>query len=272
MAKTIFITGASRGFGKIWAETFLKRGDNVIATARNIEALKDLVEKYPNNILALKLDITKKDECFEAIATAQKHFGVIDILINNAGYGQIGAIEEITEQEARNQVETNIFGQLWIFQAIVPVMRKQQSGHILQVSSALGLVTVPTFGIYNATKWAIEGLTETLASEVSGFGIKVTLIEPNSYDTEFGGPSATTSKPMQEYDAVRNAFYATYDPETSGNPMATSDAILQVTDMENPPLRLILGKAGFPWIKYAYENRLATWEEFQSLSVSAHGK
>src|SRR6201996_6674048 len=181
MSKTIFITGASRGFGKIWAEAFLKRGDKVVATARDLSSLDDLVGKYGSNILPIKLDVNDRAADFAAIKQAKDHFGSIDVLINNAGYGLFGSIEETTEKEAREQIETNFFGLLWATQAVLPIMREQKSGHIIQVSSVLGLVTLPVLGLYNASKFAVEGLSETLATEVAGFGIKVSLIEPNGY-------------------------------------------------------------------------------------------
>src|ERR1700761_9106053 len=190
MSKTIFITGASRGFGKLWAEALLQLGDKVVATARNLSALDDLVAKYGDNILALQLDVNDREADFEAVSKATAHFGGIDALINNAGYGLFGAIEETTEKEAREQMETNFFGLLWLSQAVLPVMRKQGHGHIIQLSSVLGLVTLPVLGLYNASKFAVEGLSETLAAEVKAFGINVSLIEPNGFSTDWAGASA----------------------------------------------------------------------------------
>src|SRR5687768_10531407 len=183
MSKTILITGASRGFGKIWAEAFLDRGDRVAVTARNPESLRWMVSKYGDSVLPLKLDVNNRDESFAVVGEVQKHFGSIDVVINNAGYGVVGAIEETTEAQARGQMETNFFGLLWMTQAVLPVMRAQKSGHIIQVSSFLGLATLPFLGVYNASKFAVEGLSETLASEVAEFGIKVSLIEPNGFTT-----------------------------------------------------------------------------------------
>jgi NADP-dependent 3-hydroxy acid dehydrogenase YdfG len=134
MSKTIFITGASRGFGKIWTEAFLKRGDKVAATVRDLNALKDLAKQYGNNLLPIKLDVTNRADCFAAVKKAQEHFGIIDVLINNAGYGLFGTIEETSEQEARNLIETNVFGLLWVTKVAIPVMRNQGKGHIIQVS------------------------------------------------------------------------------------------------------------------------------------------
>jgi NAD(P)-dependent dehydrogenase (short-subunit alcohol dehydrogenase family) len=272
MAKTIFITGASRGFGKIWAEAFLKRGDNVIATARNTDSLKDLVAAYGNQIFPLQLDVNNRDACFAAIEKAKQHFGVIDVLINNAGYGLFGTIEETSEQEARDQLETNVLGLLWVTQAVLPVMRAQGQGHIIQVSSVLGVVTLPVLGLYNASKFAVEGLSETLATEVKGFGINVTLIEPNGFSTDWAGASAINTKPMDEYNDVRAAFQAGLTDDIFGIPEATSAAVLKLVDTVNPPLRLFLGKMAFPWVKQLYEGRLAEWSEWEDVSAAAHGK
>jgi NADP-dependent 3-hydroxy acid dehydrogenase YdfG len=272
MAKTIFITGASRGLGRIWAEAFLDRGDKVIAAVRNTDHLKELAKQYPSTLLVLQLDVTDKKACFEAVEKAKQHFGKIDVLINNAGYGHIGAIEELTENEVRAQMETNVFGLLWLTQAIIPIMRDQNSGHIIQVSSALGLVAFQTTGIYSASKFAVEAISESLATEVAGFGIKVTLLEPNGYLTEFSTSSGAQSKPLGLYDKVRAALKEANRPEDWGVPEATTKAMLKLIDAEQPPLRLILGRAGFQWVKHTYSERMKNWEAWQDVSVAAHGK
>lgn len=272
MSKTILITGASRGFGKLWAEAFLKRGDKVAATARNLESLKDLKEQFGDAILAIKLDVNNRADCFAAVKKAQEHFGKIDVLINNAGYGLFGTIEETSEKEARDQIETNVFGLLWLTQAVLPVMRKQGHGHIIQVSSVLGITTLPVLGLYNASKFAVEGLSETLASEVKNFGIHVTLVEPNGFATDWGGSSATHATSMHEYDSVRQAFQAGLTDDIFGIPESTVPAILKLVDSTTPPLRLFLGKVALPWVKQVYQDRLATWEEWQDVAAAAHGK
>lgn len=273
MAKTIFITGASRGFGKLWAEALLQRGDKVVATARDLSSLDDLVNKYGSNILPLQLDVNDRAADFAAISKAKEHFGSIDVLINNAGYGLFGSVEETTEQEAREQMETNFFGLLWLSQAVLPVMREQGHGHIIQLSSVLGLVTLPVLGLYNASKFAVEGLSETLAAEVKGFGINVSLIEPNGFATDWAGASAAQTTAMSEYDTVRAAFQAGLaDDDVFGVPEATTDAVLKLIDSENPPLRLFLGKHAHPWVKQTYEGRAAEWDSWSEVSAAAHGK
>jgi NAD(P)-dependent dehydrogenase (short-subunit alcohol dehydrogenase family) len=272
MSKVIFITGASRGFGKLWAEAFLKRGDKVAATARDLNSLNDLSKKYGNALLPIKLDVTNRSAVFEAIGQAQKHFGRLDVVINNAGYGLFGAVEETSEQEARDQMEANFFGLLWVTQAALPILREQRSGHIIQVSSVLGIVTLPVLGLYNASKFAVEGLSETLADEVKGFGIHITLVEPNGYATDWSGASAIQTKQIPEYQPVRDAFAAAAAGDIWGVPEATSKAILTLVDNPNPPLRLFLGKMALPWTKQVYSGKLATWEQYEALSAEAHGK
>lgn len=272
MAKTIFITGASRGFGKLWAEALLQRGDKVVATARDLSTLDDLVTKYGDNILPLQLDVNDRAAGIAAINKAKAHFGTIDVLVNNAGYGLFGTIEETTEEEARGQIETNFFGLLWLTQAVLPVMRQQGHGHIIQVSSVLGHATLPVLGLYNASKFAVEGLSETLATEVKGFGINVTLIEPNGFATDWAGASSAQTVAMPEYDGVRAAFQAGLTDDIFGIPEATSDAVLKLIDSENPPLRLFLGNQAYPWVKQVYEGRVAEWENWKEVSAAAQGK
>ncbi len=271
MSKVIFITGASRGFGKIWAKALLQRGDKVAVTARNIDSLKDLVAEFGNAVLPLQLDVNDRAACFTAVEKAQQHFGRIDVLINNAGFGLFGAVEETTEVQARAQMETNFLGVLWVTQAIVPILRKQQSGHIIQVSSFLGLVTLPVLGIYNASKYAVNGLTETLATELKGFGIKVSLIEPNGFSTDWSGASAVQTEPIEAYAPIKKAFAEGAPADSWGNPEATTGAVLQLIDSKNPPLHFLLGKIAYPGVKRVYNERLAEFEEWKTVSAEAHG-
>jgi NAD(P)-dependent dehydrogenase (short-subunit alcohol dehydrogenase family) len=202
-AKTWFITGSSRGFGREWAIAALERGDTVAATARNTASLDDLVAKFGDAVLAIALDVTDRDAVFNAVGQAHEHFGQLDVVVNNAGYGQFGMIEEITETDARAQLETNLFGALWVTQAALPYLRAQGHGHIVQVSSIGGISAFPNIGIYNASKWALEGFSQSLAQEVAGFGIKVTIVEPGAYSTDWGGSSAAHATPLPAYDGAR---------------------------------------------------------------------
>jgi len=272
MSKTIFITGASRGFGRLWAEAFLERGDKVAATARNIEVLNDLKAKYGDAILPIALNVDNRQEAFDAVNKAAAHFGSLDVVINNAGYGLFGAIEEASEAEARQQIETNVFGLLWITQAALPIMRKQGHGHIIQLSSILGVFTLPVLGIYNASKFAVEGLSETLAQEVKGFGINVTLVEPNGFSTDWAGSSSFHSQPIEAYDGVKKAFQEGLTDDAFGVPEATIPAILKLVDEQNPPLRYFLGKIGLPVTKELYKARLEEWEKYADVATTAHGK
>ncbi|MEO5910711.1 MAG: SDR family NAD(P)-dependent oxidoreductase [Pelobium sp.] len=273
MKKTIIITGASRGFGRIWAEAFLKRGDNVVATSRNKDNLHDLVHRYEGSVLVLELDVTNKEDCIAAVNAAQQKFGTIDVLINNAGYCVFGTIEENSEKEAKELFDANFFGTLWMTQAILPVFRSQGKGHIVQLSSVLGINSLPTMGLYSATKFAVEGLSEALQAEVKDFGIHVTMIEPNSFKTDFFGSSAIESNPLDAYAKVHSDFISGdgLKPENIGDPAATVDTILNLVDNDNPPLRLFLGKLAFPWTQYTYGEKLSLWEEWKDVSTTSHG-
>ncbi|PWC17091.1 short-chain dehydrogenase/reductase [Brenneria roseae subsp. roseae] len=271
--KIWFITGTSRGFGRIWAEAALKRGDKVVATARRLETLNPFVETYGEAVLPLQLDVTDRQAAFAAINRAKEHFGRLDVVINNAGFGLSGAIEEVSEADARVQIETNVFGALWVTQAALPIMREQKGGHILSVSSIGGIVTFPTLGLYHASKWALEGMMDALSQEVGDLGIKVTLIEPGGYATDFVDPSSMKFSPSLEvYDEVRKQLAASFLPETVGNPQATAQAILQVVDAPEPPLRIFLGSYPLPLARQRYEERLASWEKWAEVSNSAQGK
>ncbi|MGH6963741.1 MAG: SDR family NAD(P)-dependent oxidoreductase, partial [Phenylobacterium sp.] len=204
-SKVWFITGVSKGFGRIWAEAALARGDRVVATARDATTLQPLVARYGDNVLPLALNVDSKTAVDAAVAEAIARFGRIDVAVNNAGYGQFGTIEEVSEAEARDQMETNFFGALWVTQAVLPQMRSQGSGHIIQVSSIGGVNAFPAIGLYHASKWALEGFSQALAQEVAGFGIKVTIVEPAGYATDWSGPSAKRAAPIAAYDEVRAA-------------------------------------------------------------------
>lgn len=270
--KTWFITGTSRGFGREWALAALERGDRVVATARDAGSLDELVQVHGDAVLALSLDVTDRSACFAAVARAHEHFGRLDVVVNNAGYGQFGMVEELSETEAREQVETNLFGALWVTQAALPLLRAQGSGHLLQVSSIGGVSAFPTVGIYHASKWALEGLSQALAQEVAGFGVKVTLVEPGGYATDWGGASARHATPIAAYDGVREA--AADRPSrrgTPGDPVATRAAVLTLVDTEEPPLRVFFGELPLSIVTADYESRLETWHAWQPLAVQAHG-
>jgi NAD(P)-dependent dehydrogenase (short-subunit alcohol dehydrogenase family) len=269
--KAWFITGTSKGFGRIWAEAALARGDRVAATARDVKTLAPLVKRYGDQVAALALDVTDKSAVDAAIKTVHARFGRLDVVVNNAGYGLFGAIEEVSEAQARAQLETNLFGALWVTQAALPIMRSQRSGHIVQVSSIGGVNAFPTVGLYHASKWGLEGFSQSLAAEVAGFGIKVTIVEPGAFATDWGGPSAIHAASMQEYDGARAAIAAFRGRNVPGDPQATGSAILKLVDAEDPPLRIFFGTGGLPMTRVEYAKRIETWEKWNDLSIEAQG-
>ena len=272
-SKTWFITGASRGFGREWAIAALERGDRVAATARDTTSLDDLVEKYGDALLPLQLDVTDRAADIAAVGQAAAHFGRLDVVVNNAGFGHFGFVEELSEQDFRDQMETNVFGAMWITQAALPFMREQGSGHILQVSSIGGISAFPLVGAYHASKWALEGFSQALAQEVAAFGIKVTLIEPGGFSTDWSGPSAKHSEQLPAYDEVRAQVMEARGQRnaTPGDPTSSAAAVLRVVDADEPPLRVFFGSAPLSIAKADYESRLATWEQWQDVAELAQG-
>lgn len=268
--KIWFITGTSRGFGRVWTEAILKRGDKVAATARNLESISDFKEKYGDNVLTLELDVTNHYQVKKAVEQAHAHFGRLDIVFNNAGYSLVGTIEEATADEVRAMFETNVYGPLAVIQAALPLLREQGGGHILGTSSNLGHVTLPVIGYYCSSKWAFEAIHESLAEEVKAFGIKVTIIEPGAYATEFGSQeSLKFSAGMDIYADYKEAFFGQLTTMERGNPEATPQAILQIADAENPPLRFFLGNQNLPWVRKAYAERMEEWEKWEAVSNAA---
>ena len=271
--KVWFITGTSRGFGREWAIAALDRGDKVAATARDVATLDDLAARYGDALLPLELDVTDRDADFAAVTTAHDHFGRLDIVVNNAGYGQFGFIEELSESEARAQIETNVFGALWITQAALPYLRAQRSGHLIQVSSIGGITAFPNLGVYHASKWALEGFSQALAQEVADFGVHVTLIEPGGFATDWAGPSAKRATPHPDYAEAhaRSEQWRASRTAGPGDPQASAAALLEVVDAADPPLRVFFGELPLQLAKADYESRLATWEEWQPVAVKAQG-
>ncbi len=270
--KVWFITGASRGFGRIWAEAALERGDKVAATARTVEGVADLEETFGPNVLPLTLDVTSPEQVKAAISQAHAHFGRLDVVLNNAGYPLIGTIEEASAEDVRALYETNIFGTLSVIQAALPLLRQQGGGHIIGISSTLGQITMPLIGYYCSSKWAFEAIHESLAMEVKPFGIQVTIVEPGAYATEFGGPlSGKSSTSLDIYKDLKAQVFEGMKTMQKGDPKATADAMLQLVDAEEPPLRLFLGSHNLPSVRAAYADRLATWEAWDSVATAAQG-
>lgn len=270
--KVWFITGASRGFGRVWTEAALQRGDKVAATARNLSSIAALKDKYGDNVLTLELDVTKSEQAKAAVEKAHAHFGRLDIVLNNAGYSLVGTIEEASVDDVRAMYETNVFGALSVIQAAMPLLRKQGGGHILGTSSNLGHVVLPVIGYYCSSKWAFEAIHESLAAEVKDFNIKVTIIEPGAYATEFGSPeSLKFAEGLDLYAGFKAKFFDSLKSMEQGDPDATPEAIFKIVDAENPPLRFFLGSHGLRSVREAYAERIATWEEWESVSSAAQG-
>ena len=259
-----FITGSSKGFGRHWTEAALDRGDRVAATARNPRQLDDLVEKHGDAVLPLRLDVTDRAAAFAAVQEAADHFGGLDVVVNNAGYGHFGRVEELTEDDVRAQLETNFFGALWVTQAALPILRAQRHGHIIQVTSEGGVIAFPGIGAYHASKWALEGLSQSLAQEVAEFGIHVTNLEPGPYATEWLDVGSRRSTPNPDYPAVGEGHWEV------GDPHATRAAILELVDAADPPLRMFLGKS-LAAVTDEYQARLKTWNDWQDVAVRAFG-
>jgi NAD(P)-dependent dehydrogenase (short-subunit alcohol dehydrogenase family) len=270
--KVWFITGASRGFGWEWTRAALERGDKVAACARNITNLAALQSDFGDALFPLELDVKDRPGCFAAVTAAHAHFGRLDVVVNNAGYGHFGLVEELTEEEARNQMETNFFGSLWVTQAALPYLRKQESGHLVQVSSIAGLIGIQNAGIYTASKFAVEGLAEALAAEVQSFGVRVTLIEPCSFATTYWD-SISSSTAHSAYDTVHDAAATTVAAvrAQSGDPRATVAAVFEIVDAEKPPLRTLFGTTTLSMVRPVYLERLRLWDEMQPLAEQSNG-
>lgn len=271
--KVWFITGSSRGFGRIWTEAALKRGDKVAATARNINSITALKETYGDQVLILEVDVTNASQVQNAISQANEYFGRLDIVLNNAGYSLVGTIEEGSTDEVKAMYETNIIGPIHVIQAALPILRAQGHGHILGTSSAVGIYSNPLIGYYCSSKFAFEAIYDSLSKEVAEFGIKVTLIEPGAYNTEFGSAESLkiAGKKLGDYDNLKSSLMKKLQKLERGNPMATPDAIFAVVDAENPPLRLLLGKNDLPHIQQIYAERLQEWESWKTISETVQG-
>ncbi|EIB96301.1 SDR family oxidoreductase [Ligilactobacillus salivarius] len=267
-----FITGASSGLGYEFTKKVLESGDKVVGVARNIEKLNELKYQFEGMLLPLSLDVTDRSAVFTTVETAIKHFGRIDIVINNAGNMVLGMIEEFSEDEVRSQMETNFYGAIWICQAAMPYLRTQGSGHIIQISSIGGLITGPMLGIYSASKFALEGFSEALAQEAAHFGVKVSIVEPGGYWTNLYLKMSFTTQ-NKEYDSLREKLAQQNSTESvDSDPKLAAEAIMKLVNSENPPLRLILGSLVYDLAVENAEKRISTWKEWESVSRSAeHG-
>jgi NAD(P)-dependent dehydrogenase (short-subunit alcohol dehydrogenase family) len=271
MANTWFITGSSRGLGRSLTEAVLAKGDNVAATARNPEQLNDLVKKYPNQILSIKLDVTNYNEVYDAVDAAVKHFGRIDVLVNNAGFGIVGAAEAFTEAQVRSQLETNLYAPIEITRAVLPYMRKQRAGRILQISSIGGRVGNAGVSIYQAAKFGLSGFSESLAKELAPLGILVTCVEPGGFRTDWAGASMTYAPVIEGYENTvekRTELFKSGAFVPMGDPDKAAKVMVDLVETSEPPMHLVLGSEAIGMLRNADAQRAAEMEKWLRVSIS----
>ena len=275
--KVWLITGSSRGIGRVIAETALKQGDQVLASARKTADVQDLVDKYPGQCVAISLDVNNEDSIQAAVKASYAAFGRIDVLINNAGYGLHGVIEEVDMTQVRNQMETNFFGLVSLTQKIIPAMRAQKDGYIFNVSSIAGMKGTPTLGIYNASKFAVEGFTEALAAEVAYFGIKVSLVAPGPYRSDWAGKSMDRSAALDGLDSSSPYFkvneawkgrFDSYSGRQPGDPQQIADVLMEASRAAKPPMHMIFGDIAIG----VWEGRMKSYTDPDFLSLYPHDK
>jgi NAD(P)-dependent dehydrogenase (short-subunit alcohol dehydrogenase family) len=274
MSRVWLITGTSRGLGRKLAEAVLADGQRLVATARRPEMLADLAAAYGSQIVTAPLDVTDPRAARTAVRTAMDHFGVLDVVVNNAGFGSIAPVEDVTDGDFHSQIDTNLYGVLNVTRAALPILRAQRSGHIIQIASIGGRVGAPGFGVHQATKWAVEGLSEALANEVAPLGIAVTIIEPGGLRTDYNGSSRSVGSIRPEYEPTAGAIAAALGQASGrepGDPTKAARAILKVAAAARPPLRLLLGSDAVEYAATAAQARAdedALWREL-SLSTDA---
>lgn len=269
MERVWFITGASKGLGYAFTRTALQAGDKVAASARTLGKLEALMEEYNESLLYIKLDVTDKEAVQAAVKETVQHFGRLDIVINNAGSMALGMVEEFSEEDARSLMDTNFFGALWVSQAVMPYLREQRSGHIIQITSIGALVSNPMSGLYSASKFALEGMSEALAQEAAHFGIRLTIVEPGGYWTDLY-TSMRVSDPLDAYDTLREELAKQYaEGSVDSDPSLAGEAILKLVNSDNPPLRLILGSMVYDVAMQTYAQRMDSWSAWESVSRAA---
>ncbi|KAJ5538352.1 Bcboa17 [Penicillium frequentans] len=273
MSKTWLITGASRGLGLSIAEAALNSGDAVIATARKPEQLADLVEKYGNDrVLPVTLDVTNNDQVLQAVKSGQEKFGRIDVVVNNAGYANTASIEDIDIDDFRAQVDANLMGVVYVSKAVLPILRQQKSGHIIQISSVGGRIGIPGLSAYQCAKWAVGGFSTVLAQEVAPFGIKVTVLEPGGIRTDWAGSSMQippVSEPYQQTVGIFANFLRQLSGTEVSMPSKVADVVLKVLGEKEPPLRLLVGPDAVEHAGKAAEALSASDKKWQELSFSS---
>lgn len=271
MSKVWLITGSSRGFGRSLAEAVLAKGDQLIATARNTEQIADLAARYGSQVRIVQLDVNRFEQAEAAIQAAFETFGRLDVLVNNVGYGNVSSIEETSMEDFRAQVETNLWGVIHVTKAALPLLREQGHGHIVQFSSIGGRTGAPGLAPYQTAKWAVEGFSEVLSKEVGPLGLKVTLIEPGGFRTDWAGSSMQHIAPRDEYQATVGGLLKHLRDTTgneNGDPDKAAQAIISIVNEENPPLRLLLGSDAVAIANAVDQGKLAETKRWQKLSQS----
>lgn len=269
MAKVWFITGSSRGLGKSLTVIILANGDHVAATTRHPEQLSYLADKYPNQILPLQLDVTNKAQIHSAVEQTIKHFGRIDVLVNNAGVGITGSIEALTDEQVKSQLDINLYAPIEVTRAVLPYLRKQRSGSIFNISSIGGRVGTAGLSMYQTAKFGLQGFTEVLSKEVSAFGIKVTSIEPGGFRTDWGASSMTYAKDIDDYELIfkpLKEYLTTAKP--IGDPDKAAKVILDLTNQPEPPVHLVLGSDAVAILETAEAGKKAEFEKWKAVSLS----
>ncbi len=268
-----FITGCSTGLGRALAEAVLKHGHRAIVTARNPSQIQDIVALYPKTSLAVQLDVANFSQIKLAVSAAEKAFGHIDILVNNAGYGYLAAVEEGEEQKIRDMFETNFFGLAAMIRRVLPGMRARGHGHLINISSVGGLLGSPSAGYYNATKFAVEGLSEALAQEVGPLGIRVTVVEPGPFRTDWAGRSLKQVRnPIDAYEktsGARRAQISGYSGKQAGDPVRAAQAIIRIVESPTPPLNLVLGKDGLKRVRDKHDKFSESLRQWETVTVGA---
>jgi NAD(P)-dependent dehydrogenase (short-subunit alcohol dehydrogenase family) len=271
MSKVWLITGSSRGLGRAFTEAVLAAGDRVVATARRPEQLVELESRYGENIRAVMLDVTNEGQAKAAFEAAIASFGRLDVLVNNAGYGNVRPVEDTTLAEFRAQIETNLFGVIIMTKAVLPYFRERRAGHIVQVTSIGGRIGPVGRAPYAAAKFGVEGFSESLAKEVGPLGVKVTMIEPGGFRTDFAGSSTELSEGRSEYDSTVGAtarFQRGYNGRQPGDPAKAAAALLRVVSLAEPPLRLLLGSDCYAAAEKSALEKLESDRRWRDLSLS----
>ncbi|WP_083958996.1 SDR family NAD(P)-dependent oxidoreductase [Herbidospora mongoliensis] len=271
MSRVWFITGASRGLGRAFTEAALQAGDRVVGAARNVEPLDDLARKHPAHLVRLPLDVADRAAVFEAVDQAAAAFGQLDIVVNNAGGLLLGMVEEATEDQIRAHFDVNLFGATWVTQAVLPHLRAQGSGHILQITTMGTGGGFPMVGLYAAGKSALDSISEAVAMETEQFGIKLTIVQMGGYDTGLFTTGTTTTPPAPHYKELRDKLIEMWGDEAGEPPAVAAPVIMKLVDLPNPPRRLIVGSASYDIVHQDLQARTAEYRAWEHLSRQAAG-